>query len=50
MIKMATRDPVHRRKVRAMEAKRDKLTADSQRIKQTLAEVRAGLKLMRRQK
>ncbi|MGH8711059.1 MAG: hypothetical protein ACREVA_07055 [Burkholderiales bacterium] len=41
------RDMQKRRAVRAMEAKRDKLTETLKKNRQTLAEVRAGLKAMR---
>jgi len=45
---MAARNIAHRRKVRALETKRDTLTEQSARIKQQLAATRAELKTMRK--
>jgi hypothetical protein len=46
---MATKSTVeHRRRVRALEAKRDKLLQDTEKNKQQLNLVRADLKLLRK--
>jgi hypothetical protein len=45
---MATRNIAHRRKVRALETRRDTLTEQAAKIKQQLAATRAELKSQRK--